>query len=195
MSATTRSAGRLASGSIRTTYRAITIPTTWEPTSDPRSSGWSEPSAAAIGPRMSRVIRSRTTAAAASSLAAARTSPVSRAAAFRGFEHGDDEAGQPGPDAGRVAGDDPRDHRRRVERQLHDLGEQLLLRAEEVADQGRVDAGLQRDRAHRGAVVALLGELRAGGGADRLPGAAVARPPSGPGPAARLFGHGAHRTC
>ena len=48
-----------------------------------------------------------------------------------------------------------------------------LLAAVEVVHERGIHAGGRGDRPDRGAVVAVLGELRAGGGEDRLAGAAV----------------------
>ena len=143
---------------------------------------------------MSRLTRSRTTSAAASSLAAARTRPVIRAVPSGVCSS---ETTNPASRAPIVAGSPARitgSTSAGSNGSLHDLGEQPLLGAEEMADQGRVDAGLQRDRPQRRAVEALRGELLAGRGPDRLAGPAVPRAAAGPGPAAGLFRHGTHRT-
>ena len=61
-----------------------------------------------------------------------------------------------------VAGEDVGEDLTRVEGQADDGAEELLLGAEEVCDQLLVDAGLGRDPAQGGAVVAVLGEVPAG---------------------------------
>jgi hypothetical protein len=58
--------------------------------------------------------------------------------------------------------------------------EQLVLVAEVVVHQRRVDAGGARDAADRGAVEAALGELGPGSGQDGVPGVGVPGAPSRP---------------
>jgi hypothetical protein len=68
----------------------------------------------------------------------------------------------------------------RVDGELDGGDEQVLLPAEEVVDQCRVDAGHRRHLADAGLLVAALGEGAPGRVEDRLAGAAVAGTPAGP---------------
>ena len=68
----------------------------------------------------------------------------------------------------------------RVGRRLDGGEEQLVLAAEVVVHERRIDPGLGRDAADRGAVEPALGERRPGGGQDGVPGVGVAGPPAGP---------------
>ena len=68
----------------------------------------------------------------------------------------------------------------RVGRRLDGGEEQLVLAAEVVVHERRVDAGVGRDAADRRAVEPALGERRPGGGQDGVPGVGVAGPPARP---------------
>src|SRR5271166_7191447 len=67
----------------------------------------------------------------------------------------------------------------RDERQFHRRREQAFLAAVVVMHQGRIHASRPGDRTDGGAVIAMLGELRAGGTEDRLAGSALPGAPAG----------------
>src|SRR5205814_1169132 len=102
-------------------------------------------------------------------------------AADRGGPDAQERADQPFADAVHAAGGDLRYELRRVDRQLHGGDEQLVLGAEVVVDQRRVDPGAGRDVTDGGSVVSLLGERLPRGGQDGLAGVLVARAASGTG--------------
>ena len=95
---------------------------------------------------------------------------------FRMLEQVGNERGEALVERVGVAGEDGREDLGGVEGQADGRDEQLLLRAEEVGDQLLIDPRLGGDRAQRGAVVAVLGEVARGGGEDRLARTASARP-------------------
>src|SRR5437763_17130234 len=102
-------------------------------------------------------------------------------AADRGVPDAQERADQPFADAVHAAGGDLRYELRRVDRQLHGGDEQLVLGAEVVVDQRRVDPGAGSDVTDGGSVVSLLGERLPRGGQDGLAGVLVARAASGTG--------------
>ena len=74
----------------------------------------------------------------------------------------------------------PGDGGGRIERELDGGDENALLRFEVMEDEFRVNLRGSRDPADRGALVADLGEMRAGGRQDSFPRATCAGPPAGP---------------
>src|SRR5215207_10312277 len=130
------------------TWRAISSPMTCDAASEARRSASATPSVATTRANTSRVISSRTMRAASGSEAAARISPsIGWRARGSILQHAEDETGDALADGVAIAAEDDRHNAGGIEGQLHHGDEELLLGAEEVRDERRIDAGLGGDRA------------------------------------------------
>src|SRR4029453_3517553 len=150
----------------------------WEPTRVARRRASGLPSRGAIGPSTSSVMNSRSRAAASSSATAERIRASSGlwSAAWSQMDRNVSTSRGPtwsGSAARTVA---------RVDREPHGGHEEVLLLAEVVVDQGRVDPGQLGHVADGGPLIALLGERPPGRVQDPLPGPAHPGPPAGPRP-------------